>query len=235
MSNSSDLRVSFLHIGEIPEQIVVHIYGYLIVLCRQCINTGNWCFAQNCIIWNLKISFVIFFVLTPYVLVGECQCSGLWRQRRYVPLKWWSWRQHDSEVESDHCGKKAHYHVHRNTKKAHWFITQYIIQLLAGSFIDTNLILNFFLYKLHKIKFLYAFRASSAHLREVSNVNCTCMQPLMFSFSAGGRLVHLLRGVSPISKCTRRPPAENENTRGCIHVQLTLLTSRRWADDARNM
>ena len=30
---------------------------------------------------------------------------------------------------------------------------------------------------------------------------------------------------SPFSKCTRRPPAENENTRGCIHVQLTLLTS----------
>jgi hypothetical protein len=27
----------------------------------------------------------------------------------------------------------------------------------------------------------------------------------------------------------------NENTRGCIHVQLTSLTSWRWADDARNM
>ena len=26
-------------------------------------------------------------------------------------------------------------------------------------------------------------------------------------------------------KCTRRPPAEDENTRGCIHVQLTSLTS----------
>ena len=64
------------------------------------------------------------------------------------------------------------------------------------------------------------FRASSAHLQEVNDVNCTCMQPLVFSFSAGGRLVHLLRG-----KCTRRPPAENENTRGCIHVQLTSLTS----------
>ena len=29
------------------------------------------------------------------------------------------------------------------------------------------------------------FRASSAHLQEVSDVNCTCMQPLVFSFSAG--------------------------------------------------
>ena len=40
------------------------------------------------------------------------------------------------------------------------------------------------------------FRASSAHLQEVNYVNCTCMQPLAFSFSAGGRLVHLLRGDS---------------------------------------
>ena len=45
-----------------------------------------------------------------------------------------------------------------------------------------------FLYKLHKIKFLYMFRASSAHLQEVNDVNCTCMQPLVFLFSAGGRL-----------------------------------------------
>jgi len=29
----------------------------------------------------------------------------------------------------------------------------------------------------------------------------------------------------------RWPPAENENTRGCIHVQLTSLASWRWADD----
>jgi len=38
--------------------------------------------------------------------------------------------------------------------------------------------------------------ASSAHLQEVNDVNRTCMQPLVFSFSAGGRLVQLLRGVS---------------------------------------
>jgi hypothetical protein len=37
------------------------------------------------------------------------------------------------------------------------------------------------------------FRASSAHLQEVNDINCTCKQPLVFSFSAGGRLVHLLR------------------------------------------
>ena len=38
------------------------------------------------------------------------------------------------------------------------------------------------------------FRASSVHIQEINDVNCTCMQPLVFSFSAGGRLVHLLRG-----------------------------------------
>jgi hypothetical protein len=41
--------------------------------------------------------------------------------------------------------------------------------------------------------------------------------------------------TSALSKCTRRPPAENENTRGCIHVKLMTLTSWGWADDARNV
>ena len=36
------------------------------------------------------------------------------------------------------------------------------------------------------------FLASSAHPQEVNVINCTCMQPLVFSFSTGGRLVHLL-------------------------------------------
>ena len=46
------------------------------------------------------------------------------------------------------------------------------------------------------------FRASSAHLQEVNDVNCTCMQPLVFSFSAGVRLVHLLRGdcILPLAR-----------------------------------
>ena len=48
------------------------------------------------------------------------------------------------------------------------------------SFIDTNMI-HSFLYTLQKIKFLYMFRASSAHLQEVNDVNCTRMQPLVFS------------------------------------------------------
>ena len=45
-----------------------------------------------------------------------------------------------------------------------------IIIMTINSFIDTNLIHNF-LYKLYKIKFLYMFRASSAHLQEVNDVN----------------------------------------------------------------
>jgi len=40
------------------------------------------------------------------------------------------------------------------------------------------------------------FRATSAHPQEVNDVHCTCMQPLVFSFSAGGHLVHLIRGDS---------------------------------------
>ena len=42
-------------------------------------------------------------------------------------------------------------------------------------FVITNLINKFLVHshKLHKIKFLYMFRAQSAHRREVSDVNCT--------------------------------------------------------------
>jgi len=52
------------------------------------------------------------------------------------------------------------------------------------------------------------FRASSAHLQQVNDVNCTCMQPLVFSFCAGGRLVpshaqdgHLQRMRTPEAAC----------------------------------
>jgi hypothetical protein len=38
------------------------------------------------------------------------------------------------------------------------------------------------------------FRASSAHHQEVNGVNCICMQSLVSSFSAGGRLVQSLKG-----------------------------------------
>jgi hypothetical protein len=38
------------------------------------------------------------------------------------------------------------------------------------------------------------FRAPSAHPQEVNDVNCIYMQPLVSSFSAGGRLVQSLKG-----------------------------------------
>ena len=41
------------------------------------------------------------------------------------------------------------------------------------------------------------FRVSSAHLQEVGDVNCTCMQPLVFSFSAGGPSCALAKGRIP--------------------------------------
>jgi hypothetical protein len=88
------------------------------------------------------------------------------------------------------------------------------MKLLESSFINTNLIHNFFFYKLHDIKFLYMFRASSAHPQEVNDVNCICMQPLLSSFSAiaEGRL------QSSFGDCTRRPLAEKDDTSGCIHI-----------------
>jgi hypothetical protein len=70
------------------------------------------------------------------------------------------------------------------------------------------------------------FRESSAHLQEFNDVNCICMQPLVSSFCAGGRLVQSLTGStyqSPFSECTRQPPAEKDNTSGCIHIQFTSL------------
>jgi len=64
-----------------------------------------------------------------------------------------------------------------------------------NSFISSNLIHNSYINYI-KLKRLYMFRASSAHPQEVNVVICTCMQSLVFSFSAGGHLVHVLRGDS---------------------------------------
>jgi hypothetical protein len=79
------------------------------------------------------------------------------------------------------------------------------------------------------------FPASSAHLQEVNDVNCTCMQPLIFSFSAGGRLVHLLSKLpvamqSKASVC-RRPfsgiPCSN-SFEGMIVCLLWVLCVVTW-------
>jgi hypothetical protein len=56
------------------------------------------------------------------------------------------------------------------------------------------------------------FRASSAHLQEVTDVNCICMQPLVSSISAGGRLVQSLKGdwyVEQLAQRTSLPLAQD--------------------------
>ena len=77
-----------------------------------------------------------------------------------------------SRGQTELSNKLAHSSVAGSTQRLHFVLTN----SFWTSFIDNKLIHNF-LYKLHKIKFLYMFRASSAHLQEVNDVNCTCMQP----------------------------------------------------------
>ena len=49
------------------------------------------------------------------------------------------------------------------------------VQICGNFFIITNLIYKFLIHshKLHKIKFLYMFRAQSAHHQEVNDADCT--------------------------------------------------------------
>jgi hypothetical protein len=61
------------------------------------------------------------------------------------------------------------------------------------SFIVSNLIHNIVNSTNYLRVCLYMFRATSAHPQEVLVINYTIMQPPAFSFSAGGRLVHLLK------------------------------------------
>ena len=75
-----------------------------------------------------------------------------------------------------------------------------VVKFLYWYQLDTK-----FLYKLHKVKFLYMFRATSAHLQEVNDVNCTCMQPLVFSFSAGGRATCREWEYQRLHTCTINP------------------------------
>jgi len=71
-------------------------------------------------------------------------------------------------------------------------------------FIITNFIHKFLVHshKLHKIKFLYMFRAQSSHHQEVNDANCTYAASGIVSL-AGDRLVQPLR-KSFLSGCTRR-------------------------------
>ena len=81
-----------------------------------------------------------------------------------------------------------------------------------GNFcIITNLILKFLVHshKIHKIEFLYMFRAQPLIIKR-STMQIVHMQPLVSSLSASDRL------VQPLRKDLRRSLAESDDTRGCI-------------------
>jgi hypothetical protein len=69
------------------------------------------------------------------------------------------------------------------------------------------------------IKILYMFRAYPAHLQEVHFV-IVYMRSLVLSLSAGDCPVHRLRKSFFLNRCTRQSPAESDDTRGCIYIQL---------------
>jgi len=132
--------------------------------------------VRHFVIWPTKLPFKCHpYLQTRYSIFVHIIMFLRWSRAPFSTQKEVNYRHVDVV-----CGKVAEDDIK-------------ILAIQVKTFIDTNLI-HYFLYKLHKIKFPYMFRASSAHLQEVNNVNCTCTQPLVFSFSAGGRLVHLLRG-----------------------------------------
>jgi len=142
------------------EKVVFHMnhYGLLlrdvllsVFLCRSA------CVLANCLLYlslyfeQHEHPFGVCKKLQP--LSGKLPCT-LWATSfvvcTIVDLPSWS---------SELAGSRSNIHVF----------------LLYWYQLDTQ-----FLYKLPKVKFLYMFRATSAHLQEVNDVNCTCMQPLVF-------------------------------------------------------
>jgi len=65
------------------------------------------------------------------------------------------------------------------------------------------------------------------------------MQPLVSSLSAGDCPVHRLRKNLLLSvflnRCTRQSPAESDDTRGCIYIQLRRRPPEDEQVNARNM
>ena len=103
---------------------------------------------------------------------------------------------------------------------------EYAIILLTF-FIITNLIHKFLVHshKLHKIKFLYMFRAQSAYHQEVNDANCT--------YAAFG-IVTLCKWQSCATAkegCTRLSLAVSNDTKGCIctisNVDLLMMSGLR--------
>ena len=73
--------------------------------------------------------------------------------------------------------------------------------------------------------------SSSGSLRR----NCIYMQPLVSSLSAGNCLVHRLKKNLFLKRCTRQSPADSDDTRGCIYIQLRRRPPEDEQGNARNM
>jgi len=91
-----------------------------------------------------------------------------------------------------------------------------------------------YLHIIHLLKSSTCFELYSDHLQEVYAV-IVYMQPLVSSLSAGDCLVHRLRK----NRCTRQSPAESDDARGCIYIQLRcrppevgIVTLCRWLSSA---
>jgi hypothetical protein len=84
------------------------------------------------------------------------------------------------------------------------------------------------------IKILYMFRAlpcsSSGGLRR----NSIYIQPLVSSLSAGDCPVHLLRKIF-LNRCTRQSPAESDDTKWYVYIELRRRPPEDEQTNARNM
>ena len=78
---------------------------------------------------------------------------------------------------------------------------------------------------IHLLKSSTCFEHYPAHLQEVYVV-IVYMQPLVSSFSAGAPV---------LNRRTRQSPAESDDTRGCIYIQLRSRPPQDEQRNARNM
>ena len=84
------------------------------------------------------------------------------------------------------------------------------------------------------LKFSTCFEHYPARL-QVVNVVIVYMQPLVSSLSAGDCLVHRLRKKFFLNRRTRQSPAESDDTRGCIYIELRRRPPEDEQGNARNM
>ena len=94
--------------------------------------------------------------------------------------------------------------------------------------------IRIYLYIIHLLKSSTCFEHYPAHLREVCVVT-VYIQPLVSSLSAGDCPVPRLRKNFFLNRCTRQSPAESDDTRGFIYIQLRRRPPEDKRGNARNM